>query len=78
MQADDIKINPKLLKPLNEMLDRMDEEKRMEYLDNLLMDVDKTIEDTQQYAKSKSVDYKTALRHVIITREPIIFRKDGC
>ncbi len=47
MLIDNIKINPKLLKPLEQTLNLMEEEKRMQYIDNLLADVDQTIKENR-------------------------------
>jgi predicted nucleotidyltransferase len=72
------KINPKLLEPLMESLVLVKDEKRMDYIDSIFDEIEQTTEKAQHYAKLNKVDFKTALKEVIQTRDLSSFAKDDC
>ncbi len=79
MKIEDIKINPKLLKPYMEILGKVKKEKRMEYIAKFLLDdFDRTIDKAYEYALSNNVDFETAFSKVMSIRQPgPDFCKDG-
>ena len=78
MRIEDVKINPRKIKLLMENLDQVKEEKRMEYIDSLLEQVEQDVAKARDYAKSNGVDYETALRAVTFPMPLARFCKDGC
>ncbi len=71
MVIEHLKINPKLLQPLNKTLDLLENDKRIEHIDSLLIDVEQTIEKTKNYAASKNIDFKTGLGQLVEGRQYI-------
>ncbi len=61
----DIKINPELLEPLMRALDRVKDEKRIDYINNLISDIELTIEKAHQLQAIRKIDFETALDQVI-------------
>lgn len=81
MRKEHVKYDPKLLESLMEALSLVKEEKRLEYIDSLFIDVEQTIGSARHYAETTNVDYGTALSRVIETKSPRpigSFCKDGC
>lgn len=79
MKIENIKINPKLLEPFIETLDRVKEEKKMEYMGILLDDFERTIDKAYQYALSNNVTFETAFSEVVsIKLPPPSFCENGC
>ena len=78
MQIKDVKINPMLVKPLMETLDKVKEDKRGDYIGSLLDQVEEDIGKAQDYAKSNGVRYEAAISKVQLTRPLASFCKDGC
>ena len=71
MKMKDIRINPKLLKPFMETLNRVEEELRMEYMEKFILnDFDESIDKAYEYAKLKNVDFETAFNKVRVIRQP--------
>ncbi len=59
------KINPNLIKTLMEVMEYVEEGKRLEFLENHLAKVEKTMEEAKKLQKSKNIDYETALDEVL-------------
>jgi hypothetical protein len=78
MRVEDVKINPRKIELLMETLDLVKEEKRVEYIDSLVDQVEQDIDKAQHYAESQGVDYQTALKQVMVGRPLASFCKDGC
>ena len=68
MQAKHIKINPKLLNPLIETLDQVKDERRTEFFDILLDDIEETTIKAQKLVIEENLDYETALSQVAVKR----------
>lgn len=66
MKEKDIKIDPKLLKNLMETLNLISDNKRSEYLDNLISNIDLTIDKAHQLQIEKNIDFETALKEILV------------
>lgn len=62
---DDIEINPKLMKIINETLDLVKKEKRMEFINYIFSSYDQAVRNARDYAEINQVDYKISLKQEI-------------
>lgn len=76
--SDSIK-ESKLLEPLIEVLDQVKNDKRIEYIEFLLDDIEQNIEKSRNYAEENHVDFDIALNKIMIIKPfESKFCKNGC